>query len=88
MQGNLGAGNYSGDNELGARPVHSRTQDTRYFRMMETYYMVKALVGQALSKTKHNHGELLSAIHILDGKFELYCRSENGIKFHVTQILK
>jgi hypothetical protein len=47
--------------------------------------MVKAFIGQALRKTKHDHGKLLRTIHILDGKFELYCSLENGITFHVTK---
>jgi hypothetical protein len=66
--------------------VHPRTRDMRYFRMVEMYWLVKALVGQAISKTKREHGELLHAIHVLEGKFKLYCWAQHGIKFQVTQI--
>jgi hypothetical protein len=56
----------------------------RYYRMMEAYWTVKALVGQALYKTKREHNEILHAIHIMEEKFELYCSSQHDIKFQVT----
>jgi hypothetical protein len=33
-------------------PANPHTRDTRYFRMVEAYWIVKALVGQAINETR------------------------------------
>jgi hypothetical protein len=33
-------------------PMYSRTWDTKFFKIVETYWLVKTLVAQALNKNK------------------------------------
>jgi len=35
-------------------PIYSRTRDTKYFWIDETYWLVKTLVAQALEKTRED----------------------------------
>jgi hypothetical protein len=66
-------------------PGNPHTRDTKYFQMVEAYWMNKALVAQAITETQRQNVELLQAVHILEGKFELFCHSQHGIKFRVNQ---
>jgi hypothetical protein len=54
--------------------------------MVEAYWMVKALVALAVRETKRENVKILQDIHILEGKFELYCRDQHDIKFRVNQL--
>jgi hypothetical protein len=56
-------------------PFYSKTRETKYFKIVEIYWIVKAMVGQALHKSRREQVDLLHAIHILEGKFELFCHS-------------
>jgi hypothetical protein len=40
--------------------------------MVEAYWMTKALVAQAVNETRQQNSEILQAIHILEGNFELF----------------
>jgi hypothetical protein len=65
-------------------PFYSRTRETKYFKLAETYWIVKAMVVQAVEKTRKENEATLHAVKILEGKFELFCKSQFGIKFRVT----
>jgi hypothetical protein len=54
-------------------PIHSRTWDTKYFKIAETYSLVKTLVSQALEKNKEEQQEILHTIRIFEEKFESMC---------------
>jgi hypothetical protein len=56
-------------------PFYSKMRETEYFKSVETCWIVKAIAGQTLHMTKREQSNLLHAIHILEGKFELFCRS-------------
>jgi len=67
-----------------ADPVNPQTRDTWYLRMVVAYWMVKELVAQAVSETRREYVKLLQAIHIMEGKFELFYRAQHGIKFKIN----
>jgi hypothetical protein len=55
----------------------------KYFKLVETYCLVKAVVSQAVDKFRKD--ATLQAVKMLEGKFELFCRSQFvHIKFGVT----
>lgn len=64
-------------------PKYTRTRETIYFQLEEMYWIVKAMVAQAVAKAKRDNDKTVQAIEILDGKFDLFCRSQFGIKFRV-----
>lgn len=37
-----------------------------------------------MERTRKEQGDTLHAVRILEGKFELFCKSQYGIKFRVT----
>jgi hypothetical protein len=37
-----------------------------------------------LEKTKEEQGNIMHALKIFEGKFELFCKSQHGIRFRVT----
>lgn len=65
-------------------PLYSRTPETKYFKLAETYWIVKVTVAQAVEKTRKVNESTLHKVKILEGKFELFCQSHFGIKFRVT----
>lgn len=65
-------------------PVYSKTKDTKYFKIVETYWTVKAMLGQALELTTEEKRDILHTIHIFEGKFELLCLSKFRIRFKVS----
>jgi hypothetical protein len=42
------------------------------------------MVAQDVEKTREEKEEILHVVNILEGKFELLCKSQYGIKFSVT----
>jgi hypothetical protein len=52
-------------------PFYSRTRDIKYFKVLEKYWIVKAMVGQALEKSMEERRDIMHSIRIFEGKFEL-----------------
>jgi hypothetical protein len=43
-------------------------------------------MGQAWHRMRREQVDLIHAIHILEGKFEMLCWSQHGISFRVTSV--
>jgi hypothetical protein len=66
-------------------PLYSCTRETKFFKTMELYWHVKAMVAQTLEKCMVEQTKILHTIEIFQGKFELMCQSAYGIKFKVLK---
>jgi hypothetical protein len=42
------------------------------------------MVARAIERTRKEQGDNLHAVQILEGKFEIFCKSQYGIKFIFT----
>jgi len=67
-------------------PMYSRTQETDFFKTMELYYHVKAMVAQTLEKYMVDQSKILHIIEIFQCKFELMFQSAYGINFKVSKV--
>jgi hypothetical protein len=67
-------------------PFYTRTRETKYPMLVETHWLVKDIFIQALHMTKREKVDMFHAIHILEGKFKIFCRSQHGIHFRVTSL--
>jgi hypothetical protein len=46
---------------------------------------MKAMVAQEVAQAKRDNDRTTQAIEVLNGKFDLFCRSQFGIKFRVAR---
>jgi hypothetical protein len=68
-------------------PIHSRTLDNKYFRITETYWLMKTLITQALEKkNKEEKQGIFHTIIIFESKFEAMCKVVFGIKILVSMV--
>jgi hypothetical protein len=45
-------------------PIHSRTQETKFFKILKSYWLVKTLVAPTLERNKEEQQEFLHTIRI------------------------
>jgi hypothetical protein len=60
-------------------PYYTMNRETKYFKLAENYWIVKAMVAQEVEKTKKEKEDTLR-------KFELFCKPQYSIKFRVTPV--
>jgi hypothetical protein len=65
-------------------PLYSRTWETKYFKLVETYWIVKYMVAKAVEKVEKENETTLQVVKMVEGKVKLFYRSQFGIKFRVT----
>jgi hypothetical protein len=66
-------------------PLYSCTRETKFFKTMELYWHVKAMVAQHWRNAWWTQNKILYTIEIFQGKFELMCHLAYGIKFKVSK---
>jgi hypothetical protein len=59
-----------------------RTKETKCFFLVEIYWMTKAMVAQVVAQQKLENKATQHAVHILEAKFELFCKAQFRIHFH------
>ena len=64
--------------------IHSRTQDTKFFRIVDTYWLVKTLIGHVLKKNKEEKQDILHIIRFFEGKIEAMCKAVFGLRSSVA----
>jgi hypothetical protein len=56
-------------------PKFKRTREMKYFKLEKNYWIVKEMVPQAVEKFKIDNNNTIKAIKLLEGNFNLFCRS-------------
>jgi len=51
--------------------MYSRTWDTKLYKIMENYWIMKEMVAHALEKCKEDHKFILHIVRIFECKFEV-----------------
>lgn len=69
-------------------PIHSWNWDIKYFKIIETYWLLKMMVAQALDKNKEEQQEILHTIQIFEGKCDAMSWTDFGIKIIISKMTK
>jgi hypothetical protein len=53
----------------------SRTRETKYFHLVEVYWITKAMVSQVDARQQQENAATRHAVRVLEEKFELFCKA-------------